>query len=109
MTISIDSTRPSLTGNNTAKQSSRFSNALRSLALGAAVGLGAIAPTPGVAQEKPPENIPVQIKEEEKPPQEELSPAAKWLARILGAGTGALSYYILRPRKNSADSDSGKS
>ncbi len=67
MTISIDATRPSLTGNNTAKQSGRFSNALRSLALGTAIGLGSLAPTAATAEEKPPENVPVQIKEDETP------------------------------------------
>ena len=106
MTISIDSTHPPTTGNNTTGQPSKLGKALRSLALGTAVGLGTILPTASaVAQEKPPENVPVQEEprqEEQQPPQQqdELSPAGRWAARILGLASGAAYAYLrLKSRK----------
>ncbi len=114
MTVSVEQTRPSSISHNNHGQSSKLGNALRSLVLGTAIGLGTLAPTAAaVAQEKPPENVPVQEnkQEEQKAPQKDtLSPGAKWTARILGAGLGAASYYALRRRLGlGGDSESDKS
>ncbi len=60
MTISVTPTHPSSITQNNHGKSSKIGNALRSIALGTAIGLGTLAPTAAVAQEKPPENVPVQ-------------------------------------------------
>ncbi len=106
MTISIGSTHTSTTGHNSASQPSKLGNAFRSLALGTAIGLGTLAPTAAaVAQEKPPENVPVQ----EQPKQEEPKDKPSCLLDILIAYALGRTFGYFHGKRVGAKSSTGTS
>lgn len=101
MPISVDSTHPSTISNNTSSQLSKLGKAFRSLTVGTALALGTLAPTAAaVAQEKPPENIPVQ--EEPKNESEKKDGRSCFLDILIAYTLGRTFGYFHGKRVGSA-------